>query len=171
MTSTSTVEPPVVSRTPRHRGRRGIEDQVRSIRGWLIALLVAAALTGCARAGAGSTPAVTTPATRSVASGGSGIAGVIQLDDCPMMRYSECDPMAVPGRFAVVDADTGAVVTTVTAGADGRFRVSLPPGQYVVRLQTTGAFEGGETMLVAVSPGQFLTLTLRYQTSMSSRMT
>jgi hypothetical protein len=56
------------------------------------------------------------------------------LDRCPAARAAPpCGNRPVAAHLAVVDAATGAVISTVDSGNDGQFRIALQPGQYMLR--------------------------------------
>jgi hypothetical protein len=69
---------------------------------------------------------------------GTGITGVtVVVGGCPVERMDQpCRERAVSAALAIVDPATNAVVTTVTSGADGVFRVATAPGRYLVRSAT-----------------------------------
>lgn len=88
----------------------------------LILAVIALALTACG-------------SNERTGDGTSGIDGIAYLGpQCPVVTEdSPCPDVPYPdGRIQVKDRATGEVVTTVTTDADGRFRVELEPGDYVL---------------------------------------
>jgi hypothetical protein len=58
------------------------------------------------------------------------------MGHCPVIRdESSCAEIPIATTFTVVDL-TGTVVMTVRSGADGRFRVAVRPGKYVLKAPT-----------------------------------
>jgi hypothetical protein len=71
--------------------------------------------------------------------------------------------------LVVVHTADGREVARVQTGSDGRFRVSLPPGEYTIGSspdQQRRRFERGEEQTVKVLPGQFTTVTMRFDSGM-----
>jgi hypothetical protein len=105
------------------------------------------------------TPAPSTPVTPAQTvdtEAGSGIEGLTMVDGrCPV----ETDPPSCPAkpisaRITVTIAGTDTVVAEATSGADGAFRMALPPGRYVLRaINHTGAlFPRSSPVEVVVGP-------------------
>jgi hypothetical protein len=145
-------------------------------------LLCAALVTGCAT----NAPASPAPSARSVplpttiqpsagagtqasptppnGSASSGITGRTTVDSgCPVVTDPPCPQRAIPARITVtlVGSDT-AVASTVSA-SDGTYRISLPPGSYLVRVtNTTGRpLPRAATATVTVPSGRFMTLNVQ----------
>jgi hypothetical protein len=89
---------------------------------------------------------------------------------CPVLRPdSPCPDKPLAARITVTepgptDSASAAVVTTVDAGADGRFRVPLRPGRYLLRpANPTGArLPRADPVTVTVDPGRYTTVTIRF---------
>jgi hypothetical protein len=67
-------------------------------------------------------------------------------------------------EIAVRDAESGRVVTRFTSAADGRFRVDLPPGRYILdpgepRLVSDPR---AEPVPVTVEPGRYTSVVVRF---------
>lgn len=98
----------------------------------------------------------------------SGIEGLVVIDSrCPpgMEVASQCQPTPSKGRVAVHRGNRdGEVIADIAVGADGRFRVELPPGNYSVEL--TGSLPPGALYgswdHVTVKPHAFTDVTLRW---------
>jgi hypothetical protein len=150
----------------------------------LVALLAGAAMVACAGStsvdsptggpdtgpgsvGGGATGPGTTdasgPHATNPAATGTGLSGVTVLDGCPMLRYPQCQPRPVPASFAVLAAPAGPRVATVTTGVDGRFRVPLRPGSYLLQPLRGGAVQGGGPVAVTVPANGYLELTVRFR--------
>ena len=122
----------------------------------LLVLLIAASLGSC-----GDEPAA--------GEGSSGITGRAVLGPtCPVEREdTPCPDRPHAGaRLRITERGSGDVVTTVTADEAGRFRVPLPPGEYVVDAEPT---EGrplpfAKPVNVTVRPGGFTHVTMSFDT-------
>jgi hypothetical protein len=153
------------------------------IPGVLVAMILAATVTACtqtAPGGPAGSPAsagtrlATAPTGRESPSpaggrqsaGPSGIVGWTVVDKCPVMREPACEPSGFPGRFTVLTAGSGAVVTTVTAAMDGSFRVTLTPGVYQLRPERWGMGNGGGTVQVTVGSGRYASVTLLFESNL-----
>jgi hypothetical protein len=113
------VQPsPALTPTKRYKSLLLVGPFAAATLGALVAVL---ALTGCHR---GSSPSVVTD---------TGISGVtMAAPQCPVERQdSPCPARPVSARIIVKDG-SGTEVTAFNSGADGRFRVVLPAGQYVL---------------------------------------
>jgi hypothetical protein len=69
---------------------------------------------------------------------GTGITGVtVLVGGCPVERMDQpCRERPVPATLAIVNPATNTIVTTVTSGTDGLFRVATAPGRYLLRSAT-----------------------------------
>ncbi len=89
-----------------------------------MALILLVCATAC-------TPASQTGTTTSIPVGGTVSASPV----CPIVRNPPdpaCSPRPVRGAVIVVLGENGREVTRGTSGADGGFRLNLPPGTYRV---------------------------------------
>ncbi|HZO81723.1 MAG TPA: carboxypeptidase-like regulatory domain-containing protein [Candidatus Binataceae bacterium] len=121
------------------------------IRWWQpCAMLVVAALilAGCARGGGPSDPGESAPGT---------LSGEITRGPMfPVSGPGAPSPATAPvagAELRIVDSN-GALVATARTGADGRYQVSLPAGEY--RLERGAGFSGATKNLpakIAISPG------------------
>ena len=96
----------------------------------------------------------------------SGIEGQsVITPTSPVLRANmpRPDPAPFETTLVVVTAGEGREVARLKTGPDGRFRVSLPPGQYIVKPQTEGRRwpRGGEQE-VTVTPGKFSQVTITF---------
>jgi hypothetical protein len=96
---------------------------------------------------------------------GTGIQGTVQAGPtCPVERIeSPCPPHPLAATVVVRDAN-GAEVTRFHSGADGRFKVDLAPGSYVVV-----GLNIGTSLLprpiptsVTVTPGSYTSINVEY---------
>jgi hypothetical protein len=117
------------------------------------AIIVMLAMAAC------GTPAVTPPAP------GTGIQGVVQAGPtCPVERInSPCPPRPLAATVVVRDA-AGHEVARTQSGADGHFKVDVPPGTY-----TVVGLNIGSSMLprpipttVTVTSGSYVTVNVEY---------
>jgi len=66
-------------------------------------------------------------------------------------------------QLVVLDADN-VVVTRTTSDAEGRFEVSLPPGDYVVTPQGGDPYPIAQPISVAVTPGAYVEVQVNFDT-------
>jgi hypothetical protein len=100
--------------------------------------------------------------------GSSGITGRAVLGPtCPVEREdTPCPDRPYAGaRLRITERGTGDVAATVMAEDDGRFRVPLAPGEYVVDAEPT---EGrplpfAKPVDVTVRPGEFTHVTMSFE--------
>jgi hypothetical protein len=96
----------------------------------------------------------------------SGIEGqAVITPTSPVLRANmpRLDPAPFETTLVVVTAGERREVARLKTGSDGRFRVSLPPGQYIVKPQTEGRRwpRGGEQE-VTVTSGKFSQVTITF---------
>lgn len=107
--------------------------------------------------GTGATQSPTAP---------SGIRGTVFLGPTcpgPVDPNATDEPCVTPysAQLAILDAD-GKVVTHVTSGADGRFQVDLPPGDYTVAPQNGDPVPTAPSQPVSVEPGKYTEVQVNY---------
>lgn len=107
-----------------------------------------------------------------VGSGGqpSGVEGIVKLGPtCPVESTPGANdpvPCVTPysANLVVLDGEN-AVVARVTSAADGKFRVDLPPGDYVVAPATgTDSYPIANPVSVTVVAGQYAHVEINYDT-------
>lgn len=108
-------------------------------------LLVAVVLgAGCARAGAG---------------GDSGIEGRVLLGpQCPVVSEATPCPDEPVATEVVVMTRDGEEVARGRSGEDGRFRIALEPGSYVVQAVVAGNALFAKPVDVTVTAGEFVSV-------------
>jgi hypothetical protein len=124
-----------------------------------LALTVGAFLAGCAHsAPAGSTSTASLP--------DSGIQGRTMVDAGSPMVYGRTPSPDRPlsARLTVTGEHDARSVAEATSDADGRFRIPLPPGTYVLHpANLTGSVVPAATpMTVTVAPGAFTSVTVSF---------
>jgi len=130
----------------------------------LIALVFLVPLVACTNEE--DTPATTTPPFTATAKATSGIEGQVLLGPtCPVER--EGMPCEEPYEATIVVWDAGRTqrVLIFDSDDDGRFHVTLPPGEYYIEPQ--GDVQGlprPEPQTVTVPADTFVSLILRYDT-------
>jgi hypothetical protein len=69
---------------------------------------------------------------------GTGIVGVVVLvGGCPVAQAEpQCPERRISVPLNIVNPQTNALVTTVTSGTDGTFRVTVAPGHYLISSKT-----------------------------------
>ena len=58
--------------------------------------------------------------------------------------------------------EDGTPLTQFNSTVDGLFRIVLPPGTYILRPQSTGAFPRADEQFVVVQDGRFSQVEIRY---------
>ena len=66
-------------------------------------------------------------------------------------------------KLVILDRDN-VVAARVSAGTDGVFEVTLPPGEYVVAPQATDPFPNAQPLPVEVTPGEYVEIQINYDT-------
>jgi uncharacterized lipoprotein YbaY len=92
-----------------------------------LAAVVIVLLVACAPPGAGSpSPEASLVLT-------SGVRGVVLLGPTCGAQSADASPCVTPYAASMVITDeSGATVGRIASGSDGRFEISLPPGNYVI---------------------------------------
>ncbi|OLZ70463.1 hypothetical protein AV521_15155 [Streptomyces sp. IMTB 2501] len=120
------------------------------------ALAAVLAATGCAGSRWAGSPGAS----------GSGIEGRTTVDGgCPVIRvHSPCPDRPLSARLTITGGDPERTVAETTSGADGHFRVSLPPGTYTVHpVNLTGAVAPiAQPTNVRVTGGRFTTVVISF---------
>jgi hypothetical protein len=90
------------------------------------------------------------------ASAGSGVEGSVQAGPtCPVERVdSPCPPQPVAADVTVSDSG-GRVVARTRSGDDGRFRIGVAPGRYVVTAETGNTYPRCNPAEVTVPPDRY----------------
>lgn len=101
----------------------------------------------------------------------SGIEGEAVISPASPGPQRQGQPGSAPYRttLAVVNTADGREVARVQTGPDGRFRVSLPPGEYTIGPspeEERRRFPRGEAHTVKVLPGQFIRVTIDFDSGM-----
>src|SRR6266511_4129089 len=122
----------------------------------MLAAVIAAAgamLFGCAEHARSATPA-------------SGIVGVTMVDQgCPILHDpAPCPEKPLQARITVMRPGSWKVVAQAESDAEGRFRVALEPGPYVLRAQNSEGSPApwARQLDVEGGAGVFTRVTLRY---------
>jgi len=132
---------------------------VRTVFRLLVLCGLAGTLLGCANNDA---QAAAAPPARHV----SGIEGRTTVGPaCPVAQAeSPCPDRPQRARLTVTRAHTTLVVATAVSDSHGYFRISLPPGRYLVqsRKLTRSIFETAPPVTVIVVSGRFTFVTIRF---------
>jgi hypothetical protein len=104
-------------------------------------------------------------------SGASGIEGIVLIGPVrPSTRVGDPTPNEVPfaAKLQVLSAGDGSEAARVASGEDGKFRIELPPGDYIVRqVRAEGRpYPMGGEATVTVKAGQFSSVTLHFDSGM-----
>ena len=104
--------------------------------------------------------------TAACASADSGIEGWITAGPaCPVMQVGvPCPDQPYAGTLSFLTEYGGRTAGRVTAGADGYYRISLPPGTYIVHPESRRALPSGSELVVAVRPHEFTRQDISYDT-------
>jgi hypothetical protein len=96
----------------------------------------------------------------------SGIEGQsVITPTSPVLRANmpKPDPAPFETTLVVVTAEEGREVARLKTGSDGRFRVALPPGQYIVKpVQQNARWPRGGEQEVTVRAGKFSQVTITF---------
>ena len=96
----------------------------------------------------------------------SGVQGQAVLDSpCPPTRSpSLCPDRPIQAKVAVTQKTTNNEVATLQTDIDGRFKIPLAPGSYVLHATNVShqILPRGEDVDITVEPDQFLEVTLRF---------
>ncbi len=124
---------------------------------WLFAALGVVALAGCDTLEPASSPSPTPML--------SGISGIVMLGPtCSTPTAVDPCLRAYSARLVLFDPD-GRVVGDVSSNADGTFRLSLPPGDYVIQPAPGGdPFPRAEAQNVTVVDGEMTQVEIDYET-------
>ncbi len=100
----------------------------------------------------------------------SGIKGTVLLGPTCPVEASPGDNNPVPcltpyaAKMAVLDNE-GVKVATITSGADGKFQIDLPPGDYVVTPESgTDTYPIAQPQSVTVATGVYTEIQVNYDT-------
>jgi hypothetical protein len=93
----------------------------------------------------------------------SGIQGTVLLGPtCPVEQAGQSPCVTpYPGVLVITDTDEHQVAR-ITAGGDGRFRLALAPGDYVILPEPGDPFPQAQPIDVTVVPGQFADVQVNY---------
>lgn len=112
------------------------------------------------------------PAGRALASPSSesGIEGTVLLSPvCPVEHnppLPQCAPRPYQATITVKTADGKEEVTHFTSASDGRFKITLEPGKYLLVPVNGKPYPRGAPQNVSVRAGKFTTVTVMYDTGM-----
>ena len=107
-------------------------------------------------------PAVELIAARDTVRSDSGIAGQVEIRPIrPHVTIGVPDTQPYQAKIEVLDAN-GHAVTTVEADPRGSFRVTLPPGKYILRPQSSGLYPRASQQSVVVAPQRFTQVRITY---------
>lgn len=116
---------------------------------------------------AAPTPAPSPSAVQPATGSGTGIEGMVTLGPtcAGPDRVQPCSDSPYAGQVSVRD-QAGQQVATISTGADGRFRLDLPPGQYtlVPISPRPGLPPFGREQTVTVISGSYSQVTVRFDT-------
>lgn len=106
-----------------------------------------------------SAPPAATATADATRQGASGIEGRVTIEPtCPVQRIdSPCPDRPYEATMAILDASRRQVAS-VRSGADGRFRMLLPPGDYTLVPQTTNTPPTAREQTVIVVDRAFTTV-------------
>lgn len=104
--------------------------------------------------------------TAACAPADSGIEGWITAGPaCPVVQVGvPCPDQPYAGTLSFFTESGSMAAGRVTARADGYYRISLPPGTYIVRPESPGALPAGSELVVAVRPHEFTRQDFVYDT-------
>lgn len=95
----------------------------------------------------------------------SGVEAFVTISPaCPVVTPEGCPPLPFEADMVVRDATSGAVVVNVASSADGRFRVDLEPGSYVLAPAQTAmtAAPSADPVPFEVRAGRYTQVEVKY---------
>lgn len=93
--------------------------------------------------------------------GAQGIDGLVLVGpQCPVQSLDDPCPDAPYRTTITVRTPTGREVTRVESGSDGRFRLGLAVGEYVLDPMSGDPFPVGSPQVVTVEPNIFVDVTI-----------
>ena len=96
----------------------------------------------------------------------SGIEGRVTIRPVrPVERKGASNERAYQAKIRVLDA-SGHEVAMVESDAEGRFRVPLSPGSYVLRPESPGRYPRASEQRVVVRPGDMTDVAIVYDSGM-----
>lgn len=97
----------------------------------------------------------------------AGIKGLVTVGPtCPVEQAGQ-SPCVAPyvATLVIANGKDGKLVARVTSGPDGRFQVTVPPGDYVIAPQPGGQpYPVAPAVAVNVKAGAFTEVTVTYDT-------
>jgi Prealbumin-like fold domain len=96
----------------------------------------------------------------------SGIQGTVLLGPTCPVQSVDASPCVTPyvAKLVILDSD-GNVVTEVSSNPDGTFKVSLPPGDYVIQpMAPDGGIPNATAQSVTVAPHEYFDVEIDYDT-------
>ena len=94
-----------------------------------------------------------------------GIEGVVLLGpQCPVQTLEDPCPDLPYQAWIRVRNGEGDRVTRVQSGPDGRFRIGLRPGEYVLDPESGNPFPVADDQAVEVEPGSYTEVTVSFDT-------
>jgi hypothetical protein len=108
--------------------------------------------------------------SNSAADASSGITGQVLIGPTcggPVSAdpSTECADQPYPTTVQVLDS-SGQLITQFTTDAEGRFRIALQPGSYTLHPASTGRLPTASDQDIQVVGGQYLTVTITYDSGM-----
>ncbi len=96
----------------------------------------------------------------------SGVAGTVTIGPtCPELQDGDrCERVPFETTLLIRELKTGRKVITVQSGADGAFRVELPPGDYILEPASQGGFlpPYADSQQVTIHARQFTVIEMAY---------
>lgn len=115
----------------------------------------------------GPVPTSTPPGAPTSTPSEAGIEGLVKIGPVSPIIGEDMPSADEPYEATIVikEGDTGREVATVQSGPDGRFRVTLAPGEYVLEPQSPnpGAPPYAEPQTITVEAGQFTYVEILYE--------
>jgi hypothetical protein len=150
---------------------------------WVAVIVVMGLLVGCAAAPAGTatvapssrgstpTPGATQAAATTapgIQAGSSGIRGQALIGpSCPgpSSGSGECGDKPYQASFIVLNANMQPV-TEFQTDAQGKFEVTLPPGEYTLRAQRSGRYPVAADVDVTVKKGEYTEVSVHFDSGL-----
>ena len=121
-------------------------------------------LAGCTPAAGSAYPNTgTIPAYTNPPAGGSGVEGQVLIGPfCPVVQVeTQCPDQPYQATLTIKNPQ-GEMILQIQTDAEGRFRIPLPSGNYILHPETTGRYPSAPDQNFAVDPGVYTQITVTY---------
>ncbi len=122
---------------------------------WPVLLLMAVLITACGPIPLPDPTAEASPAPTATSAGG--IEGAVTIGPaCPVVKIDQpCPDQPFQATFSVLSSDGQQKITQFTTDENGKFRIDLPPGDYILHPELSGMMPRATDQPFNVMEGQY----------------